>query len=72
MLRALRGAIFNYAGKPAEGIELARMAIRHTPLVPPIFPAVLATSYYLCGRTDEAVGLLQEAFETRSHVLAAR
>ena len=28
---ALKGAIYNYAGRPGEAIELAKQAIRHTP-----------------------------------------
>jgi len=51
---ALRGAIFNYIGKPTEAIALARTAIRHTPFVPPVFPAVLATGRYLRGHYEQA------------------
>ena len=51
---ALKGAIYNYAGRPGEAIELAKQAIRHTPLTPPVFPAVLATAHYLTGQHAEA------------------
>ena len=51
---ALKGHIYNYTGKPSEAIDLAKQAIRLTPLFPPLFPSVLATGHYLCGQQDEA------------------
>jgi len=51
---ALQGAVSNYSGRPQDGIDRARLAIRHTPLVPPVFPAVLATAHYLLGQYEEA------------------
>ena len=52
---ALQGSVQNYSDNPAEGIDMARLAIRHTPIVPPVFPAVLATAHYLLGQHGEAV-----------------
>ena len=43
----LKGNICNYTGNPSEAIDLAKQAIRLTPLFPPLFPAVLATGHYL-------------------------
>jgi serine/threonine protein kinase/tetratricopeptide (TPR) repeat protein len=52
---ALKGALLNYTGRPAEAVEVARVAIRHTPAYPPIFASVLAMGHYLLGQHDEAV-----------------
>jgi serine/threonine protein kinase/tetratricopeptide (TPR) repeat protein len=60
---ALKGNISNYTGRPSEAIELARQAIRLTPLFPPLFPAVLATGHYLCGQPDEAIDAARGAIE---------
>ena len=73
---ALKGALFNYAGKPAEAIEMARLAIRHTPLVPPIFPAVLATGHYLHGQHAAAEEAARDTIELapdhlEAHVILA-
>jgi serine/threonine protein kinase/Tfp pilus assembly protein PilF len=51
---ALKGALLNYTGRPAEAVETAEVGIRHTPLFPPIFASVLAMGHYLLGRHDEA------------------
>jgi len=51
---ALKGHIYNYIGKPSEAIDLAKQAIRLTPLFPPLFSSVLATGHYLCGQQEEA------------------
>ena len=51
---ALKGHIYNYTGKPSEAIDLAKQAIRLTPLFPPLFSSVLATGHYLCGQQEEA------------------
>ena len=43
--------ILNYLGRPAEAIELAKFAMRLTPVYPVYYPAVLAariTSYNVC------------------------
>jgi adenylate cyclase len=60
---ALQGNIFNYTGRPAEAIGLANQAIRLTPLVPPQFPAVLATGHYLCDQPDKATAAARQALE---------
>jgi len=59
----IKGSISNYTGKPAEAIELARQAIRLTPLFPPLYPAVLATGHYLCQQPDEAIDAARGAIE---------
>ncbi|NIM64196.1 MAG: hypothetical protein GTO30_21855, partial [Acidobacteria bacterium] len=60
---ALRGAVHNYSGRPEDGVDQARLAIRHTPLVPPAFPAVLATAHYLMGQHDEAIDAARGTLE---------
>lgn len=60
---ALKGNIYNYTGKPAEAIDLAKQAIRLTPLFPHLFPAVLATGNYLCGQPEEAIDAARGAIE---------
>ena len=69
---ALQGAVHNYAGRPAEGIDQARRAIRHTPLVPPVFPAVLATAHYLLGQYEEAVEAARSTLDIAPDMLEAK
>ncbi|MHC4989752.1 MAG: protein kinase domain-containing protein [Planctomycetota bacterium] len=52
---ALVGAVLNYTGRPAEAVEMARLAMRHTPLYPPQFASVMALGHYLQGEHDDAV-----------------
>jgi tetratricopeptide (TPR) repeat protein len=68
---ALQGAIHNYADRPAEGIDQARLAIRHTPLVPSVFPAVLATAHYLLGQHGEAVNTARSTIRLAPDTLEA-
>jgi len=59
----LKGNICNYIGKPAQAIDLAKQAIRLTPLFPPLFPAVLATGHYLCEQPEMAIEASRRAIE---------
>ena len=73
---ALKGHIYNYTGRPSEAIDLARQAIRLTPLFPPLFPAVLATGHYLCEQPEEAIDAARGAIELspdnlEAHVMLA-
>ncbi len=68
---ALQGAVHNYAGRPAISIDLARLAIRHSPLVPPVFPAVLATAHYLLGQHEEAVDAARSTLRLAPETLEA-
>lgn len=52
---AAKANILNYLGRPAEAIELAKYAIRLTPVYPFFYPVILATAYYLCGQYTEAI-----------------
>jgi len=60
---ALKGNIYNYTGKPAEAIGLAKQAIRLTPLFPHLFPSVLAMGHYLCEQPEEAIDAALGAIE---------
>jgi adenylate cyclase len=55
-----------------KGIELARLAIRHSPLSPAIFPAVLATGHYLQGQHDEAVEAAENTVHLAPEILEAQ
>ena len=68
---ALRGSVLNYTSEPARALELARTAIRLTPLFPPIFPAVLATSHYLLGQHEEAADAAADTVELAPDTLEA-
>jgi adenylate cyclase len=57
---ALKAHVLNYLGRPAEAIELARFAIRLTPVYPTFYPAVLAAAYYGSGQYEEAVAAAEE------------
>jgi len=57
---AIKAHILNYLGRPAEAIELARYAIRLTPVYPTFYPAVLAAAYYGSGQYDKAAAAAEE------------
>jgi serine/threonine protein kinase/tetratricopeptide (TPR) repeat protein len=60
---ALKGALLNFTGRPAEAVEMAQLAIRHTPVFPPIFASVLALGYYLLGQHEDAVDAARGTLE---------
>lgn len=60
---AMLGNIYNYTGEPLGAIQLASRAIRLSPLVPDLFPAVVATGSYLLGRFEDAVTAAKSAME---------
>ncbi len=75
---ALKGNICNYTGDPAVAIDLAKQAIRLTPLFPLLFPAVLALGHYLCEQPEEgvdaargAIGLAPDNLEAQVMLAAA-
>jgi len=57
---ALKAHILNYLDRPAAARDLARYAIRLTPVYPPFYPAVLAAAYYGSGQYEEAVAAAEE------------
>jgi len=57
---AIKANILNYIGRPTEAIELAKTAIRITPVFPMYYPSVLARAYYLCDRNEEAIAVANE------------
>ena len=60
---AVLGNIYNYTGEPHKAMQLASQAIRLSPLVPDLFPAVLATSCYLMERYEDAIAAGASAIE---------
>jgi tetratricopeptide (TPR) repeat protein len=52
--------VLNYLGRPAEAIELAKFAMRLTPVYPVYYPAVLAAAYYGCGRFEDAISAARD------------
>lgn len=59
-VHAIKANILNYMGRPNDAIELAKTAIRITPVFPMYYPAVLARAYYLCDRNEEAIAVANE------------
>jgi tetratricopeptide (TPR) repeat protein len=59
-VHAVKANILNYMGNPTEAIELAKRAIRITPVFPMWYPTVLARAYYLCDRSEEASAVANE------------
>jgi TolB-like protein len=63
--------ILIYLGRPAEAIDLAKVAMRLTPVYPVYYPAVLAAAYYGCGRYKEAIAAAREALQSDNDNLDA-
>ena len=57
---AMKASILNYLGSAEKAIDLAKTAIRITPLFPRYYPEVLARAYYGCSRNDEAIAVSNE------------
>jgi adenylate cyclase len=68
----LKANILNYCERPEEAIPLARQAIRLSPVAPPWYPEVLATSQFLCGRHEEAITAANQALALAPDSLHAR
>jgi adenylate cyclase len=60
---ATKATILNYLGRPSEAIDLAKSAIRLTPVYPALYPAILARAYYACGRNEEAITAAEEVLK---------
>ena len=60
---AAKANIFNYMGRSSEAIDLAKTAIRLTPVCPPVFPAILASAYYGSDRHGEAIAVAVEVLK---------
>ena len=60
---ALKANILNYVGRPEQGIDLAKFAMRLSPVFPSYYPAVLAASYYGAEMFAEAVAAADVALQ---------
>ncbi len=67
---SLKASVLNYLGRSAEAIELARYAVRLTPIYPPMYPAILASAYYGCDRHEEAVAAAKASIDLNEHNVA--
>lgn len=70
-VHAVKANILNYIGRPTEAIELAKRAIRITPVFPMYFPTILARAYYLCNRNEEAIAVANEILNRSQNDLDA-
>ena len=60
---ALKANILNYVGLPEQAIDIAKFAMRLSPVYPSFYPAVLAASYYGSGMFEEAVAAADVALQ---------
>jgi len=63
--------VLNYLGRPAESIELAKFAMRLTPVYPVYYPAVLAAAYYGCRRYEDAIAAARQVLQSETDNLEA-
>ena len=63
--------ILIYLGRPAEAIDLAKMAMRLTPVYPVYYPAVLAAAYCGSRRYKEAVAAARKVLQSDNDNLDA-
>jgi len=66
----IKASILTYLDKAAESVEFAQYAMHLTPIHPPMYPAVLASAYYGCGRFKEAVAASKDAIDLKSNDLS--
>lgn len=67
----LLASLLNYVDEPERGVEFAAMSFRLSPLTPHLFPAVMATSYYLMGEHARAITAARCALELDADSLDA-
>jgi adenylate cyclase len=56
--------ILTYLGRSSEAIELAKFAIRLSPVYPPFFQTILAAAYYGSGRYEEAIAAAEDTLKS--------
>jgi adenylate cyclase len=67
---SIKASVLTYLDQAAEAVEFAQYAMRLTPVHPPMYPAVLASAYYGCGRFEEAVAAAKDAIDLKSNDLS--
>ena len=70
--QALLGEILNFAGKPEEGLEYIENAILNDPYHPFWYAYVVAHSYDLLGRQEEAIELMRNVLTDLPSFVPAR
>jgi tetratricopeptide (TPR) repeat protein len=68
---AAKANILLHLGQPEDAVELALTAIRHSPVYPAFYPAVLAAAYYGCRKYEDAVSAAQTVLKSDSKNLDA-
>ncbi len=68
-MRALHALVLNFFGRPVEGLEDIELAVRLNPIHPDWYVPILGRSFYLLGRHDEAVAILQRLARSRTELL---
>jgi adenylate cyclase len=58
-VRAMRGMVLNFLGRPEEGLKDIELAIRHNPHHPDWYLIGIGRAYYMLGRYEEAVPLIE-------------
>lgn len=67
----LEASIRRYLGQWQQAVDLAEQAMDLTPLVKPWYPTVLASSYYVGERYEDAASTAEAVIEHQSHNLEA-
>jgi adenylate cyclase len=60
-VHAMRGIALNYLGRPKEGLREVELAIRHNPHHPDWYLMGSGRAYYMLGRYEEAMPILERA-----------
>jgi tetratricopeptide (TPR) repeat protein len=68
---AAKANILLHLGQPEDAVTLARSAIRHSPVYPAFYPAVLAAAYYGCQQYEDAVTAAEVVLKTDPNHLDA-
>jgi len=69
---ALKGGIYTYIGRPAEGVPLLRTALRLNPDAGSLYFLLLGRAYYFLGDSEQARVNLDHALQRNSENLEAR
>lgn len=69
---AAKAQVLTFVGRPSEAVPLARRAIEQTPVVPPLWPAILAHAFAMADQPEEAIAAADAILEHHPETLAAQ
>ncbi len=71
-VRAMRGTVLNFLGRPEEGLHDIELAIRHNPHHPDWYLMGAGRAYYMLDRYEDAIPLLERLVTAKPDLATGR